>query len=75
MKILIQYLGSPLNEEFTPALRAIGNIMSSTNPENIDLFLFESGLSALNHLMTNEQDVQAMKEILWSLSNITAGTE
>jgi hypothetical protein len=54
MKMLIQYLTSPLEEEMVPALRAIGNIMSSSNPENIDLFLFESGLSALNHLMTTD---------------------
>jgi len=68
-------LTSPLDEESTPALRAIGNILSSTNPENIDLFLFHGGLSAFNHLMTTDQSIQKMKELLWSCSNITAGTE
>jgi hypothetical protein len=75
MKILIQYLGSHLLEEMTPSLRAIGNILSSSNPENIDLFLFEGGLDSLNHLMIESQSIQIMKEVLWSCSNITAGTE
>ena len=75
MKYLIEYLTSPLEEEMVPALRAIGNILSSTTPENIDLFLYEGGLSALDHLMVTDQSVQKMKEILWSCSNITAGTE
>ena len=51
MRMLIHYLGSSLEEEMTPALRAIGNVMSSSNPENIDLFLFEGGLNALNCLL------------------------
>jgi hypothetical protein len=55
MKTLVQYLNSPLDEEMTPAVRAIGNIMSSNIPENIDLFLFEGGLTALNQLMVEGQ--------------------
>jgi len=57
MKTIIEYLTSPLEEEQVPALRAIGNILSSTNPENIDLFLYEGGLSALDQLMYSDQSV------------------
>jgi hypothetical protein len=75
IKTIIEYLGSPLSEEMTPAVRAVGNILSSSNPENIDIFLFEGGLNALNSILVESQSIQILKEILWSCSNITAGTE
>ena len=40
-------------EDYVPSLRAIGNILSSSTPENIDLFLFHKGLNALDALMVD----------------------
>jgi len=47
MEILINSLKSPLQEESVPAMRAIGQILSSDNGENVDMFLFHGGLGAL----------------------------
>jgi hypothetical protein len=72
---LITFMKSDINEECTPAIRAIANILTSNIPENIDLFIFHGGLDAMNKVMNQNQQQCLMKECLWCLSNITAGTE
>jgi hypothetical protein len=52
---LIRYMKSHLIEEYTPSLRAVGNILTSSSPENVDLFIFHGGLDALNAMMTQDQ--------------------
>lgn len=54
VQTLIYYMKSDLVEEHTPALRTIGNILTSDTPENIDLFIFHDGLSALNGMMCQD---------------------
>ena len=75
IQTLIHFMNSDLIEEHTPALRAIGNILTSDNQENIDLFIFHQGLQTFNKMMVVDQQLQLMKECMWGLSNITAGSE
>jgi hypothetical protein len=62
-------------DEMTPSIRSLGYIISSSNAENIDLALFHGVLSAIDNQLVPDQSVTILKELLWSLSNITAGTE
>lgn len=75
MEILITYLSSPSQEEYAPALRAVGNVLSSSAAENIDLFLSRKGLDPLSRLLGPNQAWKVSKEALWCLSNITAGSD
>lgn len=75
IQTLINYMNSDLIEEHTPALRAIGNILTSDTQENIDLFIFHQGLPTFNKMMVVDQQLQLMKECMWGISNITAGSE
>jgi hypothetical protein len=75
MQSIITYMNSPLEEEQKPALRCAGQILVSDNHENIDLFMFNGGLKALDSLLVPTQKDDTTKEILWCLSNISAGGE
>ena len=66
---------SPLQEEWTPALRVAGQLSSSSNSDNVDLFLFHGGLEAVDALLVTQTPATNIKECLWVLSNIAAGTE
>ena len=54
-------------------------MLSSDNSENIDLVLFHQGLDPLSMFLdlndTDEYNIKRIKEALWCLSNITAGSE
>lgn len=75
MQRIIKCLRSEIEEEFSPVLKIAGNLSSSADPQNIDVFLFHGGLSALNDLLSRDLPTKNLKELLWCLSNITAGTE
>jgi len=59
-------------------LRAAGNILATSNQENVDIFIFHKGLDALSQLLeeaiNSNYPKQVLKEICWSLSNVTAGS-
>ena len=67
---------SPLSEESMPALRAIGQLVQCDDNEIIDLCLFHGTLEAFDNLLyADNKNNQQIKEIMWCLSNITAGSE
>ena len=72
--LIINFMKSGLDSECSPALKAAGNICSSANSENIDLMLFHGLLDALDIMLDEHTKLTRIKEILWVVSNITAGT-
>ena len=58
-----------------PSFRVIGLILSSDNHSNIELFIKVNGIDALFEMLKITNMEQFETEILWSLSNITAGSE
>lgn len=64
-----------MGEESYGALKVVGRILACSSSEHIDHFIYCDGLDALSCLLTDNGDVQMTKETLWSLSNITAGSE
>lgn len=50
-------------------------ITSSESSENLDLFVTGGGINFLNEILNPEQQKEIIIEILWTLSNISAGTE
>lgn len=69
---LVQLLMSPSNQVKTPALRAIGNIVTG-NDLQTQMVINSGGLEGLSALLSNEKK-GIRKEACWTLSNITAGT-
>lgn len=57
------------------AHRSIGSILSSFNPENIDLFIKYDGIPTLLECLKYQKTAKTQKMILWALSNLTAGTD
>lgn len=55
--------------------KCIGQMLSCDNRELIDLLLFNGLLDKYEKLLHEHQDPNLIKEILWSLSNLTAGSE
>ena len=59
LEAVITNLSSPLQEEQVPALRAAGNILATSNSENVDIFIFQGGLEALSKcLETHLKELQ-----------------
>ena len=56
----------------TPALRAIGNIVTG-NEEQTQVVINAGGLPAMKNLL-NDPRLSLQKEACWAISNITAGT-
>ena len=56
----------------TPALRAIGNIVTG-NEEQTQIVIDAGGLPAMKNLL-NDPRISLQKEACWAISNITAGT-
>ena len=57
----------------TPALRTVGNLVTGTQYQTqavIDL----GGLEAIEHIMDTQTNRNMLKECVWALSNVTAGT-
>jgi hypothetical protein len=75
IKIIIEQLKEPLDEDNHPAIKVISIIFQSINSNNIDIFLFHGTLDALNNLLTESQKLPQVKEILFSFSNLTAGSD
>ena len=71
--IIMQHLGDKNVKMVTPALRAIGNVLSGDDVQtqlcldNNVLFYLEQLISSTNY--------QIVKEALWCISNIAAGIE
>ena len=74
MECLISY-SKESTELLKPGIRAIGVITSSSEAENIDLYLMAGGINFLNEILYPSQNHEIMIEILWTLSNIAAGTD
>lgn len=69
---IVDELGSSDTTHFIPALRAVGNILTASNPEIVERCLFANVLDRLTNLLYQTSTV-IIKEALWSFSNITAG--
>lgn len=70
--MLVSKLSSPDTSHFIPALRAVGNILTCSNPEVVERCLFAEVISGLTGLLM-QTSTPVIKEALWSFSNITAG--
>merc|ERR1712129_580538 len=58
------------------ALKAVGDIVTSSNDKYTQQCIDGGLLNALHHLLTNQSaNERILKEILWTISNITAGTK
>lgn len=69
---LIQLLAHHMHLVKTPALRAIGNIVTG-NEQQTQAVIDAGGLKYLKQLL-NEPRIPLQKEACWAISNITAGT-
>lgn len=68
---LVQLLSSAEVSVLTPALRAVGNIVTG-NDIQTDAIIAAGGLQHLAALLQHKK-VNIMKEAAWTISNITAG--
>jgi hypothetical protein len=69
---IIQFIGDKDYSIFVPALRTLGNILSSNDPEVVDKALFLGALKQLTTIMYAPNS-NLIKECCWALSNICAG--
>ena len=53
---IIAFVNSPIQEEQVPALRAAGNILATSNQENVDIMIFHKALDALSDLLDTARD-------------------
>lgn len=65
-------MGSTDLSHFVPALRAMGNIISTNDPSIVERCLWLGLLDKLNSLLY-QSNSNIIKECLWTFSNITAG--
>lgn len=70
---LVELLGSPEVTVLTPALRAVGNIVTG-NDSQTDAIISAGALKYLGALLTHKR-VNLVKEAAWTISNITAGND
>ncbi|CDW81557.1 karyopherin alpha [Stylonychia lemnae] len=59
---------------YVPALRCIGNMLTSNDSQITDICLWEGVIDRLTSLLFSTNS-NLIKESLWALSNITAGTQ
>lgn len=58
------------------SLRAVANVLGGPDDENADLVVQLNGIDALFQMLKMMNNTNQMEqEVLWALSNITAGTE
>ena len=69
---VIQCVGEKDFSVFVPALRALGNILTTNDHEIIERALFEGALDKLTTILYSP-NANLIKEVCWALSNITAG--
>eukprot|EP01029_Cantina_marsupialis_P029522 TRINITY_DN781793_c0_g1_i1.p1 TRINITY_DN781793_c0_g1~~TRINITY_DN781793_c0_g1_i1.p1 ORF type:complete len:491 (-),score=121.11 TRINITY_DN781793_c0_g1_i1:104-1576(-) len=74
VKTVVIKLGSASNIVLVPCLRIVGNILTSEDEDLTQYVLDSGGLEVLLNLLANDTRL-IKKEVLWSLSNITAGTQ
>lgn len=72
VQTLIQLTGFRGSSVQTPALRAIGNIVTG-NEEQTQFVINSGGLDAMKKLLSDPR-LSLQKEACWAISNITAGT-
>lgn len=70
---LVELLGSNEPTVLTPALRAVGNIVTGTDVQT-DSVIQAGALNYLGKLL-NHTRLNVVKEAAWTLSNITAGNQ
>lgn len=68
---LVNLLKSDQNPILTPALRAVGNIVTG-NDVQTDSIIAAGGLQCLGPLLQHKR-INVVKEAAWTISNITAG--
>lgn len=68
---LVELLAAPDVTVLTPALRAVGNIVTG-NDTQTDSIIATGGLRYLGALLQHKR-VNIVKEAAWTISNITAG--
>lgn len=74
--MLIEFMTSPMEEEAVPALKAIGEILTTEDNSVIDHFLLHQGLEVLSDILNDSKSpTHLIQKTLWCLSNITAGSE
>lgn len=69
---LVQLLQHSSQNVQTPALRAVGNIVSG-NDQQTETMIVSGCISALKALLTRAKKTLVRKETCWTISNITAG--
>lgn len=69
---LIKLTGNRSSTVQTPALRAIGNIVTG-NEHQTQIVIDAGGLPAMKNLL-NDPRISLQKEACWAISNVTAGT-
>ena len=75
VKLLIENLTSHIILHRKESIRGIAGIVSSSVDANVDTVINLNGIDALFQILKMNNTVQMEQEILWALSNITAGTE
>jgi len=70
---MVQLLGHADSAVITPALRAVGNIVTGTDTQTQSV-LDNGALQAFAKLLSSSKET-IRKETCWTISNITAGTE
>lgn len=69
---VIESVGSKDFTHFIPAMRCLGNILTTNDADIIDRVIFEGGYDKLTNILY-ATSANLTKECLWALSNITAG--
>uniref|UniRef100_A0A914QPX5 Importin subunit alpha n=1 Tax=Panagrolaimus davidi TaxID=227884 RepID=A0A914QPX5_9BILA len=72
VKRIIKLLNHPESEIQSPAIRIIGNIIYGTNLQTQEILDFGI-LTNIKELLHSSDDIYAIKDILWALSNILKG--
>jgi hypothetical protein len=69
---VMECLGSKEFNLFVPALRCLGNIVTTNDPEVVDRAIFEGAFERLTSILFSSNS-GLIKECCWAFSNITAG--
>jgi hypothetical protein len=69
---LITFLGDKDMLKYVPAMRCIGNLLTTNEIDKIELMLEYNLLEKLNSLLHSTSS-HIVKECCWALSNIAAG--
>ena len=70
---VIDMLGEKEQEVFIPAMRAVGNVLTSNVNEEVLSYYIGVGLLKNLSELFNSANTSIQKEVLWCVSNIVAG--